>query len=136
MGKVKINVENVFNDKSIETFLNSMKTTITQNEIFLTYILNFDVYTSNHNYERHITDFITYCYVLEVLTVILMKDEKVFQECLKTINHERENGLRTKHWRDYASLFQRAKIMSILPFIPDLSPKIVEEIVQITRKNG
>lgn len=127
LGNAKIEIKKLFNEEPVETFLNRMKKAIIQNEIFLTYILNFDVYISSPKYERYVIEYITYCYVLEVLTVNLIKDETLFQECLKKIDHEREHGTCTKNWRDYASIFQRAKIASILPFIPDLSPKIVKE---------
>lgn len=119
--------EEIFQQQTVKEFLESTKSVIEQNDIFLTYLLNFDINNETIIKSRYIKDIIVYCFVLEILTTNLMKDETLFQECLKTIDHEREHGLRTKHWRDYATMFQRAKIASILPFIPDLSPKIVEE---------
>jgi len=117
----------LFSTETIFDFLEKTKISIKQNDIFLTYALNFDIDKSFKRFERYITDYVVYCFVLEVLTTNLMKDENLFQECLQTIDNERETGTKTRHWRDYATIFQRAKIASILPFIPDLSPKIVED---------
>jgi hypothetical protein len=119
--------ESLFNRESVHSFLDRMKKAIKQNDIFLTFVLNFTKTDIDSSFEPYVIDFVTYCYVLEVLVVNLSKDEELFQNVLSTINDERENGNLTKDWRDYASLFQRAKINSILPFIPDLSPKKVAE---------
>jgi hypothetical protein len=113
------------NNESVESFLNRTKQAIKQNEILLTFAMNLDDFDFS-NYEPYIIDIVTYCYILEILCINLAKDEDLFQEILSAIDYEREKG-NSKEWRKYASLFQKAKISSILPFIPDLSPKKVKE---------
>lgn len=117
----------LFRNETVMYFLDRMKQAMIQNEIFLTFILNVDVYRSYPEYEKYVKDFVTYCFVLDTLTKNLMDSESLFQEVLRAIDNERENKSPTCDWREFATPFQRAKIATILPFIPDLSPQKVQE---------